>query len=585
MKPPSSGQPAVILLLLAAGLLLPACASPLQTGDGAELRSSILTAQQRELAIVQERGNARQKASASSEPSGLPPSVLGTLDTTSGPASYTSTPVRVGPSLFGEATPTADISLSRSLITTVSNNLTIQFGRLAPAISEARLTATEAAFDWTLFATTSYAYIDQPRTRTSVFNPGVDQRQDGTLSAGIRRRLVSGGGLTLQQELQRSDDDTPNQTTIPNPSNSLRFTAQLDQPLLRNFGSDAALAEVRLAANAERDAIQQLKATLVQQVAEAEAAYWQLVRAHGELKIAQRLLDRGVEVRDTLRKRQGSAQDVRASQFSDAVATVESRRADVIRAEATLRQSSDRVKQLMNDPQAGLATEILLVPTDAPLTAPLTFTLADVLTTALANRAEVQRALLAINDSAIRQQLADNARLPQLDMRLQVQVSELRDNLDTAYGRLIDANFVNYLVGLNYEQPIGNRGPEAAFRGRMLENLQAQLTYREVVQRIILDVKTALRSVTTSFALIEQTRASRIAAAENLRTLEVEEKTIQALSPEFLDLKLRRQQALAGAELAELAALTEYNASLARLHAAMGTALQRNGIRFEVESQ
>ena len=577
--------PGCALVLALAFACVGGCASPLHEGSGDDIRKSILAAQRRELAVVKEQGSVPQSVSAVSEAIGLSPAILAQLEKISGPGSYEALALKLGPSLSGGELERADVTLSRSVMTTVANNLTVQFARLAPGLSEARLIAAESAFDWTLFGSSSLAQVDQARVRSSAFDSPADQRREGLLTLGLRRRMESGGGLTLQQSVQRIDNNSPRVNSDPNPSNAVNITAQIDQPLLRNFGSEATLAEVRLAANADRDAVQQLKATLVQQVGDTESAYWELVRAHGELKIARRLLERGQETRDTLRKRQKSAEDVRASQLSDAVATVEARRADVIRAASSVRQSSDRLKQLMNDPNAPVISEVVLVPTDAPVAEALTFTLADIVTTALAERAEVQRAILAISDTAIRQQLADNARLPLLDMRLQVQVSELDGNIDSAYGRLIDTNYVNYLVGLNYEQPIGNRGAEAAYRGRMIENMQAQLTYREVVQRILLEVKTALRGVVTSFTLIEQSRATRIAAAENLRTLEVEEKTTQNLTPEFLDLKLRRQQALASAELSELAALTEYNAALGRLHAAMGTALKRNQIRFEVESK
>jgi outer membrane protein TolC len=133
-----------------------------------------------------------------------------------------------------------------------------------------------------------------------------------------------------------------------------------------------------------------------------------------------------------------------------------------------------------------------------------------------------------------------------------------------------------------FEQPIGNRGAEADYRARQLERMQATVEYRRVVQRVVLDVKTALRNITTNYQLIEQTRSARLAATENLRTLLVQEKTIQSLTPDFLDLKFRRQEALALAEADEQAALTDYNISLADLQAAMGTALEHNRIAFVV---
>jgi len=106
--------------------------------------------------------------------------------------------------------------------------------------------------------------------------------------------------------------------------------------------------------------------------------------------------------------------------------------------------------------------------------------------------------------------------------------------------------------------------------------------YRRIVQDVVLSVKRSLRDVATNYQLIEQSRSARLAATENLRTLEVQKKTIQALSPEFLNLEFQRQESLALAELEEIAALANYNIALADLYASTGTALERNQIKFVV---
>jgi len=51
---------------------------------------------------------------------------------------------------------------------------------------------------------------------------------------------------------------------------------------------------------------------------------------------------------------------------------------------------------------------------------------------------------------------------------------------------------------------------------------------------------------------------------------------------ERLTLELAQQETLANAEIAEAAALTNYNKALVDLYAAMGTILQRNRIDFIV---
>lgn len=577
------------LLALSAGLALaPAaglvgCASPLYQPSESDLRRSIIQSTQRELLEPQQYPAMRPLDRVSRvDTLGLRPEIMSQLTATSGLSSYEGKGIALTPDLTGQPQKAVGISLQRAIITAVENNLQVQFARVAPAISEAQREAAEAAFDYVIFANSNFQHIDRPQVASSF--GGVDQINTDTFNStvGVRRRLPTGGQVTLQQTWSVADSSTPGSIVRPNPAHTTALTAEIQQPLLRNFGTDVNLSEVRLAGNAERDAIMQLKQNMLSTIIQTEQAYWNLVGNYRQLQIAQRLLDRGVEVQEVLRVRMEKARDVRAAQFSDAVSNVESRRADVIRAENQLRQTSDLLKQLMNDPGLTLGSETLLLPVDATADAPIAFSLADCVLTAIQNRPEIQRALLAIDDASIRQTVADNQRLPQLDLQAQVQFNGLAEEAGRSFSQEADGRFVDYIVGLAFEQPVGNRGAEAQFRQRRLERTQSVLAYRDVVQRVVADVKTRLRTIDNNYRLIEQTRAFRLAAAENLRALEVEEKTITGLTAEFLDLKLRRQQALAAAEVQELLALTEYNTAVSALYAAMGTALERNRIKFEV---
>ncbi len=572
---------AAALVVLAAMPLAAGCGSPLYADPDKELRRSLVTAAQRELreaqagyqVLVTQR---EDKVAAL----GIRADILAQLEAASGPGSYIGQPIRLSASLMGAEQKTVAVNLQRCILTAVDNNLAVQFARLAPAVEEARTQAAEAAFDWAFFANSQYSNLD--REAPAQFSRSLDQRQEVTGTFGLRRRLTSGAQFAVQQTIGYADSKVTTGRIIPDPAGTAELAMQLDQPLLRNFGADANLAEVRIASNAERDQVQQLKTRLLATVTDTEEAYWNLVAAWGQLQIAQRLAERGVRVREVIRTRVQVAGDANQSQLADTVAQVASREADVVRAENAVRNASDRLKSLINDRDLPVGSDALLIPADLPVDQPVAYSLADALFTAIASRPEVQRGLIGVDDAAIRQQVADNQRLPQLDLRAQVRFAGLDNGNDRAFNRMINGGFVDYVVGLVFEQPIGNRAGEAGFRQRRLERAQAAIAYRDVVQRVVADVVGTLRAVVTSYTLIEQTRAARLAAAENLRALEVLETTIQGLTPEFLDLKLRRQAALASSELQELQALTEYNTSIARLHAAMGTALQRNRIKFQV---
>lgn len=566
----------IVALLAAAG-----CSSPLARESTESLKASVIESARRELREAEQRPESAELHRSASELS-FPPERMQELEAMAGPKAYAGAAPSIGPGLLGEPAPLFQIDLQQAVMRAARQNLDVQGARFEPAISEARTVAARAAFDWTFFGGVDWSATDAPQIATFVGAVPVDVRQTQSVryETGIRKPLTTGGTLSISQSQTYTDDSTPGTSLSPDPSERATLDIELAQPLLRGAGSATALAEVRLAENTERRTILDYKARLIGVVSESERAYWRLAQAYRELQIRRRLLERGVETREVLASRLSF--DVKPAEYSDAVATVERRRADVIRAENILRQRSDALKALVNDDELTVGSETLLLPTDDAPEAPIRFSLLDSATQALRSRPEVQQALLAIDDASIRQTVADNARLPILDMSFRTRFQGLARETDDAYEQIGESRFVDFLLAAVFEQPIGNRGPEAEYRARQLERSRSAVEYRRAVQQAVLEVKASLRNVTTNYQLIEQTRASRLAAAENLRTLLVQEKTIQSLTPDFLDLKFRRQEALAQAESAEQQALTDYNISLTDLAASTGTALERNRIDFIV---
>lgn len=568
-----------VLALCAGGLwALAACStSPLDAKAEADLKRAVRTAASRELAEAQKHPQsvtlARDQAADRLD---LRPQVREELAKMAGPESYTGTTPPLSNDLLDAPSRTVMLSLERAVRSTVSNNIAVQFARLSPAVSEAQVVTAEAAFDWVFFANSTFNNTDQP-TVSGLSNGNTSQAINTT--GGLRKQLVGGGRFTVQQEYNYTQQRRP-AGTAPTPANSLAYVVQYDQPLLRNGGSEVALAEIRLARNAERNAVQTLKRDLIRTVGDTERAYWQLVQAYREIEILQRLLERGQQVHDQIVARQGI--DANQAAIGRAKSTVEARKADVLRAQTNLRLTSDRLKQLMNDPDVPVGSEVILVPADRAVDEPVKFSLVESLRSAVQYRPEVQLAILSIDDSTIRRMVAENARLPDLSLRLQTRVSGLNDSPNRALGDVVDAGFVDYIAGLVFEQPIGNRRAEADLRRRSLERMQSVVAYRNTVQQVIGEVKSALDRMVLNYRLVAQTGRSRDYAANSLRVLLVEKQTNQAYTVERLDLELREQENLAQAERQEVGALIDYNTALTDLFASMGTLLERNRIEFVV---
>lgn len=584
----------VTAVLASAGVLSGCSGSPLAQSTEAELRRSMLEALKREVSHADPSAAAPRRLETPEPDTSkleIRPEHIAEIEKSystaadialiTGRAEEGENPIAMlaGDDLMGQPTRTAGVSLERSIQTAVANNLDAEFARYAPAINQATIVEAEAAFDWLLFGSAAYQDQSVPRPGQGFSGGGItrDASKAWTASAGLSRTMTTGGSLGITHTIGSTDVDASffGSEPEPNPARVANFDVELNQPLLRGFGETVNLAEVRLARNAERASVSDLRAELIRTVTETERAYWTLVQRYHELIILTRLLERGEQVRDDILARR--VQDARQAQVADAVARTERRRADVLRARQALRRASDDLKRLVNDPALPVGSETLLVPMDAPAAAGVTVSLLDAITTAVAERPDLDRALLGIDDAQIREQVVRNLRQPRLDLQARARLLGLDDSLGDAYEDSVANRFIDdWLIGLGFEQPIGNRAGEAAFRRSRLERMRSVVDYRRAVQAVVLDVKNALDAVITNHSLIEQSTLSRIAQGEALRTLGVEkELTNLGYTVERLNVELNQQESLAQAQIAEVGAVINYNIALADLFSAMGTTLER----------
>lgn len=563
------------------------CASPITPMGQEELRLQVIGSLARELARADQYPQPRTlQRDTSADVLGIKPDFMAEVQQMAGPTSYTNDMFVPGEDLFGQPVRIASVGLERSVRTALGNNLQTAFARISPAISREQLVEAQAQFDWTLFATTQYSSIDQPRTRqttgTNTIGTGTFVEESTTLTSGFRKRLETGANIAIQQDLSLTDQRTPGQTATPNPSNELTWSAQINQPLLRGFGSDVSLASVRIARNAERDQIEQLRASLIQIVTDTEQAYWNLYVAHHDVMILERNLERA---RETLRQIELRDFKTNSAQIASARSDVQSRIQSVIEARNDLNKASDVLKRLMNDDELTLGSDILMLPSDTPADEPTSFSLRDCLLTAVEHRPELVQAVLGMDDASTRVRAANNARLPQLDLQLQAKMNGLNDSWSDAWSDTSEGKFVDYLVSLNFEYPIGNREAEAVYTRQRHQQTQASISYRDAVQGVVQEVLSAMRDVRTNYVLIGQAELSRLAAAEQLRVLDVEKQFTRENSIALLNEELRNQDSLANAERQEIRAIANYNTSIARLYAAMGTSLERNNITMQIPGE
>lgn len=481
------------------------------------------------------------------------------------------------------------LDLRSAIQRAVVGNLDVRVASYSPGIEEARVVEAEARFDPTFFSSLQYEVRDSLSPGVSFFGNGpggltIDRQDNFTGTVGIRQLLESGGELRLQYQTQAIDFRTTGASDF-GPTWLNEASVQLTQPLLRDFGRETNRARIVINRNNQHISLLDFRTTLETQLFELEQLYWQLVQAQREVEIQQELLQQTLDTVVILAGRQN--QDVTLVQLSQANSSLETRRAQLVRAKARVASVGDQIKQKMNDPQLPVGGAELLLPDTMPTLQQVIFDPQEQIVTGLANRAEIAQQAKRIESALVTLQVAKNNALPRLDLILEGALQGAKDEFFKALGEQVDANddiFARGAVGVQIEVPLGNRANRAIFRRVQLQHWQAIAGYERIVQQVTLDVKESLRELNTTFEEIQRTRASKFAAAEALRALQIRQDNDEPLTPQFVDQKLRQQELLAQAARDEAAAVTNYNIALARLERAKGTLLQYNNVILDEDA-
>jgi outer membrane protein TolC len=492
-------------------------------------------------------------------------------------------PSQITTSISGEPLSTTSITIDQAVLWAIKNNLDLQLARLEPAISKQSYIQADSLFDFVFAGNASNRGVKIPQQQTLVggIQLGASESVSDvqTYEASLAKKLTSGGTFTVASTVTKTDSETSGFTFNPNPSWQSIGTLDFKQPLLRGFGKKVALSEVKLTKNASAKSIQEFKHTLHILVTDTEKAYLQLALQWRILQVQEWLLEQGDSVVKILELRRDY--DTSESDYAQAVATVKQRSANVISQQAEVQNASDQLKLLMNNPALAIETTTVLCPKGDIKVEDIHLSLRDTILTAAANRPDLQSLRISIDSHNIKVNVAKNATLPQLDLQAQLSFYGLDSGIGNAYSEVFNGEYISHLIGLSFEQPLDNRFSKAGYRSSRLQRVAAITTYNKAIQQVILEVKVAMRKVATSAALVSANKSFRIAQAENLRALRVEEDTLTGLTPTFLNLKLQTQAGLANARIAEFTSAVNFNSALASLYLASGTTLEMHQIIFD----
>jgi outer membrane protein TolC len=255
-------------------------------------------------------------------------------------------------------------------------------------------------------------------------------------------------------------------------------------------------------------------------------------------------------------------------------AGVATREEAVIVAENSVSNVQDRLKELFSFFEDRQRSGVDIVPTDAPQFTIEAIDLERALEAAFEHRPDYRQARLEIESRTLNERFTRNQLLPSLELEGRVGLNGLDDNFGDTLNNFTSGNWVQYRVGFNIRYPLGNQAAKSRFTRARLEVEQAKTVLERAEQRILVEVREAVRNVETNIKRVSVTRGARELAQKKL---EAEEKKL-AVGLSSVREVLRFQDDLSSEQSREIRALTDYNVSLANLERAKGTTLERLNI-------
>jgi len=489
--------------------------------------------------------------------------------------------------------PETPMSLQDCLLAALKNNLNLSAEVIGPdAAAAAARRAGEVFLPQLSFG------ISQQKSNTASYS-GLEGTAQITTDFSdyqgvIQQYLPTGATFTGFLYSYKNSSNQGYQTI--NPRYGARLNFNLVQPLLRDFGFRMSRRQIIIAKNDLEVSEQRLRQALLDTVFDVEEAYWNLVYSRENLKVQRESLKLA---RDLLAKntRELEVGTIPPIELLSARAEVASREADILQAEAQVRNDQDTLRTLLNLPREKGAPGTVIVPTEMPPAEPVAPNFEEARTRALAHRPDLASSQAGLRTSRLNLTYARNQTLPNLSLQATysspgisgtqilyqddnpltgVIVGTIPGGRNLAFKDAFKFKYENWLVGLTFELPLGSVVSRAQATQARLEAEQAALRLRDLEAQATLEVEIAVRAVETNFKRAEAYRVARELAEQRLAA---EEKKLAAgMSTNYTVLQQQRDLALARTN--EIRARVDYSLSLAGLERAMGTTLESKNISF-----
>ncbi len=471
------------------------------------------------------------------------------------------------------------ISLPDTIMTTVNSSFQIAaFGDL-PAIRGTAIQEARGRFVPEFFADLSRDHSNEWAT-----SPAIAAGSDRVISTevdaefGVRSRMDSGGEVSISQRFTTTDT---NQTSfIPGRQTSAQTTVTYIQPLLRGGGFVYNDSPRRIANMDTAIATEEFRRQAEAHLLEVERAYWNLYVARAVFIQKRHLAGHGAQISNQISNRSGFDADPILVSRAQSLAT--QWRSDMVRAESAMDNAEFRLAALVNDRRFGPGG-VELMPVSAPNGALQLLSTEDTIEWIFTNRPELQQAILQYQAALLREGMAANESLPELDLVLEARANGGADGTNLGEALRNERGGTGSLIGLKFSVPLGFDERDARYHRRRLESVQQERQVLSAISTVLLEVDVSANEYIVACNDLVAQRRALIAAQRDNRALQARwDEGIGEAGIDLLSALLSSYQNLQVIEQSVAQARATREVSAANLARARGLLLERWGLKLEL---
>jgi len=483
------------------------------------------------------------------------------------------------------------LTLNDTIARALKNNLGVRAAVLSPQVAEAALAQAGEKY----YPTLSFSYARQDNANASysfLDATGNYTTKGNNYSSSISQQIPFGGQFSVSVTGGMTDTTQRAVTINPRYNGQLRFN--FSQPLLQGFGYTASQFNILIARNSYDSSELQFYKTVQDTVYSATQAYWGLVYSIENLKVQRLALQLAKEL---LVQNQHSVEigTLAPMDILSAQSEVANREASIIAAEAAVKNSEDQMKTLINlspEEEKGLTSIATL---DQPAYEEMKVDLDQALALAMQKRPDLKISQIGLKTQDLSLSNAKNQLLPNLNFNASywspgvAGTQILYDNplFGNVIGRVpgsasqamkdaFNFKYKNWSLGLSLSIPLSNMISRAAVAQAQLNQQQAILNLKNQEQQVVLEIKTAVRNVQTTYQQVQSYKVARELAEQKLQA--EQEKLRVGQSTNYFVLQYQRD--LTNARVLELNAIINYNLAQVALDRSTGTILEKKNIKI-----